>query len=97
LLSKTFINGNTKTITQQMRQEAFDNQTTKDVHNIYIIGIAENDKGNRFYFLKNSSYAKNCGGYLYMLKEYLLLKTISLMVNMGAIPKEIKDKFTSVL
>jgi bleomycin hydrolase len=91
------LSDDTKIITQQIRQEAFDNQTTKDVHNMHIIGIAENDKRNRFYILKNSSDAKNCGGYLYMSKEYLLLKTISIMVNKGGIPKVIKDKFTSVL
>ena len=86
------LNDSIKTITQQMRQTAFDNHTTEDVHNMHIIGIAENDKGNRFYIIKNSSDAKNCGGYLYMSKEYLLLKTISVMVNKGAIPKEIKSK-----
>jgi len=86
------LNDSIKTITQQMRQIAFDNYTTTDVHNMHIIGIAENDKGKRFYIIKNSSDAKNCGGYLYMSKEYLLLKTISVMVNKGAFPKEIKNK-----
>ena len=81
-----------KTITQQMRQTAFDNQTTEDVHNMHIIGIAENDKGKRFYIVKNSNDAMNCGGYLYMSKEYLLLKTISVMVNKDAIPKEIRTR-----
>jgi bleomycin hydrolase len=91
------LSDSTKSITQQMRQAAFDNYTTKDVHNMHIIGIAENDKGNRFYIVKNSSDGKNCGGYLYMLKEFLLLKTISVMVNKDAIPKEIKNKFGFVL
>jgi bleomycin hydrolase len=81
-----------KVITQQMRQEAFDNQTTQDVHNMHIIGIAENDKGKRFYILKNSSDSRNCGGYMYMSKEYLLLKTISVMVNKEALPEEIVKK-----
>ena len=91
------LNDSTKNITQQMRQTAFDNYTTKDIHNMHIIGIAGNDKGNRFYIVKNSSDGKNCGGYLYMSKEYLLLKTISIMVNKEAIPKGIKNKFTFVL
>jgi bleomycin hydrolase len=86
------LNDSIKTITQQMRQASFDNYTTEDVHNMHIIGIAENDKGERFYIVKNSSDAKNCGGYLYMSKQYLMLKTISVMVNKGAIPKEIKSK-----
>jgi bleomycin hydrolase len=85
------LNG-TKIITQQIRQAAFDNRTTEDVHNMHIIGIAVNEKGNKFYIIKNSSDAKDCGGYLYMSKEYLLLKTISVMVNKNAIPKAISNK-----
>jgi bleomycin hydrolase len=84
--------GDTKIITQQIRQTAFDNRTTEDIHNMHIIGIAENEKGNRFYIIKNSGDAKDCGGYLYMSKEYLLLKTISVMVNKNAIPKAITQK-----
>jgi bleomycin hydrolase len=63
---------------------------------MHIIGIAENDKGKKFYIIKNSSDYMDCGGYLYMSKEYLLLKTISVMVNKNAIPKEIKDKIATV-
>ncbi len=91
------LNDSINIITQQMRQIAFDNHTTEDVHNMHIIGLAENDKGKRFYIIKNSSDAKNCGGYLYMSKEYLLLKTISVMVNKKAISKEIKNKLGFLL
>jgi bleomycin hydrolase len=91
------LNDSIKVITQQMRQTAFDNYTTVDVHNMHIIGFAENKEGRRFYIVKNSSDQRNCGGYLYMSKEYLLLKTISLMVNKNIIPKEIKDKIAIVL
>ncbi|MDN3658134.1 C1 family peptidase [Ferruginibacter paludis] len=81
-----------KMITQQIRQAAFDNRTTEDVHNMHIIGMAKNQKGEPFYILKNSSDGKDCGGYLYMSKEYLLLKTISVMVNKNAISKAIVKK-----
>ncbi len=91
------LNDTVTTITQQMRQIDFDNYSTIDQHNMHIIGIAENSKGKRFYIIKNSSDQKNCGGYLYMSKEYLLLKTISVMVNKDAIPKEIKAKIVSGL
>jgi bleomycin hydrolase len=84
-------------ITQQMRQTAFDNYTTIDQHNMHIIGIAENDKGKKFYVVKNSSDYMDCGGYLYMSRDYFLLKTISVMVNKSAIPNEIKEKGTPVL
>ena len=86
------LNDSVTNITQQMRQDAFDNHTTEDVHNMHIVGIAENDKGKRFYIVKNSSDGKNCGGYMYMSKEFLLQKTISVLVHKDAIPKEIKNK-----
>ena len=79
-------------ITQHIRQAAFDNRTTEDVHNMHIIGRAEDEKGNPFYILKNSSDNNDCGGYLYMSKDYLLLKTISVLVNKNAIPKAISKK-----
>ncbi len=86
------LNDSINTITQPMRQTAFDNHTTEDVHNMHIIGIAENNKVKRFYIVKNSSDQRNCGGYMYMSKEYFLLKTISVMVNKNAILQEIKNK-----
>lgn len=81
-----------KIITQQIRQAAFDNRTTEDVHNMHIIGIAENEKGNKFYIIKNSTDNNDCGGYLYMSKEYLLLKTISVMLNKNALSMLIVKK-----
>lgn len=79
-------------ITQQQRQAAFDNYTTQDDHNMHIIGIAENNEGKTFYILKNSSAMSDCGGYVYMSKDYLLLKTISVMVHKESIPKKIWKK-----
>ena len=88
---------NNKIFTQQTRQEAFDNRTTEDVHNMHIIGIAEDEKGKTFYIIKNSSDNNDCGGYLYMSKEYLIQKTISVMVNKNAIPKTIIKKIDKSL
>jgi len=79
-------------ITQQVRQAAFDNYTTQDDHNMHIIGIAEDMEGKIFYIIKNSSAFSDCGGYVYMSNDYLLLKTISVMVHKDAIPKEVLKK-----
>jgi bleomycin hydrolase len=84
-------------ISQPMRQNAFDNYTTIDQHNMHIIGIAKNEKGKEFYIVKNSSDIMDCGGYLYMSKEFFLLKTISVMVNKNAIPTDIKKRVTVAL
>lgn len=86
------MNDSVNTISQQVRQTAFDNYSTIDQHNMHIVGIARNEKGKEFYIVKNSSDYNDCGGYLYMSKEYLLLRTISVMVNKSAIPKEIMKK-----
>jgi bleomycin hydrolase len=40
--------------------------------------------GKRFYIVKNSD-----GGYVYMSRDFLLLKTISVMVNKSALPVDI--------
>jgi bleomycin hydrolase len=80
-------------ITQQVRQKAFDNYSTQDDHNMHIIGIADDGRGKRFYIVKNSSAGDDCGGYVYMSREYLLLKTISVMVHKDAIPRVITKKF----
>ncbi|MDB5012571.1 MAG: Bleomycin hydrolase [Daejeonella sp.] len=79
-------------ITQQIRQAAFDNYTTQDDHNMHIIGVAEGKDGKRFYIVKNSAVQNNNGGYVYMSKEYLQLKTISVMTHKAGIPKEILNK-----
>ncbi len=81
-----------ETITQQVRQTAFDNYTTQDDHNMHIIGMAEDMDGKRFYIIKNSSTERDCGGYVYMSNDYLLLKTISVMVHKDAVPKGILKK-----
>jgi bleomycin hydrolase len=86
------LNDSVNMITQQRRQTAFDNYTTIDQHNMHIVGIAKNDKGKEFYILKNSSDFLDCGGYLYMSKEYFLLKTISVMTNKNGLSKEIMKK-----
>ncbi len=91
------LNDSVTAVSQQMRQNAFDNYTTIDQHNMHIIGIARNGSGKEFYIVKNSSDYNDCGGYLYMSKEYLLLRTISVMVHRNAIPNEIRKQLTGVL
>jgi len=81
-----------KTITQMIRQTAFDNRTTEDIHNMHLIGIAKDEKDHTFYIVKNSTDNNDCGGYLYMSKDYLLLKTISILVNKNALPRTIRKK-----
>ncbi len=83
-----------KKITQQMRQETFDNYTTTDDHLMHIVGSAEDEKGTRYYLTKNSwgEESNDFGGFLYMSESYVRLKTIAIMIHKDAIPKHIADK-----
>ncbi len=80
-------------VTQEMRQAAFDNYETTDDHGMHIVGTAKNQDGKVFYKVKNSWGDYNeYDGYFYASKPYVRLKTMSLMVNKNAIPKEIRAK-----
>ena len=79
---------------EKYRQITFDNQTTTDDHLMHITGIAKDKNGGVFYLTKNSwGVDRNqYGGYLYMSKAYVQLKTIAILVNKDAVPKEIRKK-----
>ncbi len=83
-----------KEITQEMRQEAFDNFDVTDDHLMHLVGIAKNQKNTKFYITKNSWGTKNkkYDGYWYMSKNYIKLKTIAIVVHKDSIPKKIKEK-----
>lgn len=81
-------------ITEEMRQEAFDNYTTTDDHGMHIVGLAEDQNGKEYYIVKNSWGEKNdYKGYIYVTKPYVLYKTTAFLVNKGAVPKSILSKF----
>ncbi|MEH0156071.1 C1 family peptidase [Limibacter armeniacum] len=82
-----------KEITQEMRQEAFDNFQTTDDHGMHIVGIAKDQKGTKYYIVKNSWGKSNyCDGYFYASEAYTKYKTMNFMVHRDAIPKELKKK-----
>lgn len=85
--------GKEKTITQQMRQDSFDNFKTTDDHGMHIIGLAKDQNGAEYFIVKNSWNTDNpYGGYLYVSKPYFLYKTMNILVHKNAIPQDIRQK-----
>ncbi len=83
-----------KNITEQMRQEAFDDYSTQDDHGMLIIGLAKDQTGKKYYIVKNSwgPDRGRDGGMVYVSEAYLRYKTISIVVNRGAVPQELLKK-----
>jgi bleomycin hydrolase len=81
-------------VTQESRQEEFDNKKTTDDHLMHITGIVKDQNGNKYYITKNSwGTERNAfGGYLNMSENYVRAKTISILIHKNAIPAEIKTK-----
>ena len=82
-----------KVITQEMRQEGYDNWTTTDDHGMQIYGIAKDQNGKEYFMMKNSwgEYGPY-KGFWYVSKPYVAYKTMNIVINKNAIPKDIRKK-----
>lgn len=80
-------------ITQEVRQQAFDNYQTTDDHGMVLVGKAKDQLGNTFFKVKNSWGADGkYNGYFYASKAFVLYKTTNIMVHKKAIPADIAKK-----
>ena len=80
-------------ITQEMRQEAFDNYETTADHGMVIVGTAKDQNGTIYYKVQNSwDTVKPYDGFWYFSKPFVAYKTTDLMVNKKALPKDIAKK-----
>ena len=86
--------GPEKVITQEMRQEGFDNYLTTDDHGMHFTGMVTDQEGNEYFIVKNSwgTAYNDCDGYFYASMPYVALKTINFMVHKDALPKALKKK-----
>ncbi len=80
-------------VTQEMRQEAFDNYTTTDDHGMHIVGISKDQNGREYYLIKNSwGVTNDYKGYLYMSKEFVKYKTTDILLHKKGIPSNLAKK-----
>lgn len=80
-------------VTQELRQEMFDNQETTDDHGMEIVGTAVDQNGNHYYKVKNSWDTNQVyDGFFYVSEPYVLAKTVNILVHRDAIPKNIAKK-----
>lgn len=81
------------TVTQEMRQQAYDDWETTDDHGMQIYGIAKDQNGKEYFMVKNSWGTNNkYKGTWYASKAFVAYKTMNIVVNKYALPKDIAKK-----
>ena len=82
-----------KTITPEMRQEAYDNWETTDDHGMQIYGLAKDQHGKEYFMMKNSwGESGPFKGFWYVSKPYVAYKTMNIVINKNAVPADIRKK-----
>lgn len=81
------------TINQDTRDNLYENWKTTDVHNVQIIGIAKDEKGNRYYKIKDSAYKKTFpSSPIYFSENYFRGRVLSVLLHKDGIPPNIRKK-----
>jgi hypothetical protein len=80
-------------VTQELRQEYYDEKTSTDDHGMHLYGIAKDQNGVKYYLIKNSwGETGTYKGIWYMSENFVKGKTLNIMVNKNAVPKDILKK-----
>ena len=77
-------------LSQQLRQEQFDDWRFTYDHVMLIYGKALDEQGKAYYMVKNSwGKSGNYNGIWYMSRDYIALNTTYLFLNRQALPKQL--------
>ena len=80
-------------VNQENRQQWFDEKTSTDDHGMHLYGIAKDQNGVKYYLIKNSwGESGEYKGIWYMSEQFAKGKTLNIVVNKKAVPKEILKK-----
>jgi aminopeptidase C len=80
-------------VTQENRQQWFDEKTSTDDHGMHLYGTAKDQNGTKYYLIKNSWGVTGAyDGQWYMSEEFVKGKTLNFVVNKKALPKDIAKK-----
>lgn len=81
-------------ITQELRQEAFDNFETTDDHGMHITGLVKDQNGTKYYIVKNSWGTKHNDhdGYFYASEAFAKYKTMDILIHKDALSKKMAKK-----
>lgn len=82
-----------KVVTAEMRQIGYDNKSTQDDHLMHIVGLYQDQKGTKYFLVKNSWGTGNYPeGYLYVSESYFKEKTILVYLHKMGLSKELNTK-----
>lgn len=80
-------------VTQESRQEGFENKTTTDDHGMQIFGVAKDQNGTNYFMVKNSwGTSSKYGGIWYCSDSFVRAKSMDVLVHKDALSKDLKKK-----
>ncbi len=80
-------------VTQEYRQQCYDNKTLTDDHGMQIFGIARDQFGKKYYMVKNSwGTAGKYNGIWYASEAFVKGRTMDIVLHKDALPKSLKKE-----
>ena len=87
-----------KAVSQESRQEWFDNKTITDDHGMQIFGIARDQWGNKYYMVKNSwGETGDYKGIWYASEAFVKAQSMDIMIHRSALPEGFAQEHPNVI